>query len=263
LAPDGLLLVTKDIAVVTAADIDAAVAAAVEQDGVLILEQLLRDDEDDAPPLTTLTPGVVGSVIMRGGPAVISIDAWARATGAVETGALDVALAQKTRAVALPSFLSADEIEAVKQAGAAARVAGAGVEVRSPPGEVCPPPNEHEPVWYVIHMNTFGLFDQLLPGLRSRLIAAARTVDADEGWGLIAPLKDEQIRIRVAEFHRYGAFRYITASNCVPSSVWWQSSWSGCFPLHHCFTFEFIYTILPQHARNGALPNPNPTLTQP
>jgi len=170
-------------------------------------EHHLRQDESDddedllqAPPL--IDPASSGSSatvvsILSDNAKVslsLSVSSWHAASGSIFTGAMDVAAAQSTRVVTFPSLLSTSEVTNIKEVGNKAFGLSAGLEVRSgtAPGEP----------WSVIHLNTKGLFDALLPGLREKLLAVARDADLKEGWGLLPPI-DEDVKIRVAEFHTY------------------------------------------------------------
>ncbi len=58
--------------------------------------------------------------------------------------------------------------------------------------------------WYVLHLHSRGVFSTLLPGLRDKLLAAARGADREQGWGLLSEGDDEagNLHVRVAEYHR-------------------------------------------------------------
>ena len=159
----------------------------------------LEDDDDEAPELVVVvdsSAATLVSILTETSKAALNltVSSWHAASGSVYPGAMDVAAAQKTLLVRSPSLLSASDISAIMAAGPRAVELGAGIEVRS--GAVPGDP------WSVIHMNTKGIFDAVLPGMRARLLAAARDADEKEGWNLLPPA-DEDVRIRVAELHAY------------------------------------------------------------
>jgi hypothetical protein len=127
----------------------------------------------------------------------LSAKGWAARLGrcaAAESGAMDVATAQRTKVVRLPGFLGPAEIAEV-HAAAAEAAGGAGVEVRSDPS----PDPRHVPEWVVSHLHSGGWFAQRLPWLLARAHEAARRADEEQGWGLLVP--GVAVNLRVAEYH--------------------------------------------------------------
>ena len=261
LAPGGLLLAaaTKacadEASAVCAAAVDAGVVV-LREESVGGHERAAADrsaekedeDQDEGAALSA------AAVLMVGGPAGgVTATSWALAAGASSTGAMEVSAAQRTSAVRVAGALSGEDLAAVCRAAATARSLGAGVEVRGGPRTPATPAAtvaatgvgleapgtprstraaangsgvtsgacERDPVWFVVHLTTDGLFDRLLPGLRERLVGIARRVDAEQGWGLLAdgcigggdrpgssaapPPVEAPVSLRVAEYHTYSA----------------------------------------------------------
>ena len=97
--------------------------------------------------------------------------------------------AQRSSVVRLPKLLSAEDIRSVhalaSQVGDVGRSTKDGSRSSSGP-------------WNTIYLHTGGAFGSHLPELQSRLIRAAREVDASQPcWGLLPP----HVAVRVAEYH--------------------------------------------------------------
>lgn len=131
----------------------------------------------------------------------ISVSGWDRVMGGDSSGAMPVADAQRTEVVRIPGFLSLSEIESIHEAAKEA-AALVGREVRSDDRQ-----NVGSEMWHVLHLNTDGMFDKLLPKLRSKLEEAVRGVDSST-WGLIESVcgcNERPMTIRVAEYHKMKA----------------------------------------------------------
>jgi hypothetical protein len=150
LAPDGLLLV--------AGVLDTRLVA-MFPNCLVLREQRLRGTDQEGEN-QVVSDGERGpdkdamqsanddpaTVFVAGGPASLSTEGWARATGALNPGSMDVAVAQRTRAVAVHSVVSVSEIAAIKAAAIKARESAAGIEVRSPP-QINRESKSTQPVW--------------------------------------------------------------------------------------------------------------------
>jgi len=102
--------------------------------------------------------------------------------------------AQRTRVVAIPGFASDEVIDQIHEAAATVRdAAGDGLKK-----EVARSNGLASDSWRTVFFN--HRLGELLPELRSDLIAAARAADAEqEGWGVLEGRRD--LSIRCAEYH--------------------------------------------------------------
>lgn len=104
--------------------------------------------------------------------------------------------AQRTEVVALRSFLTRDEVAALKAEIAACGGGVARIErsARGAPAFIGP--------WVTTYVHTGGVFAAKFGPLRRRLVDAARAVDA-ESWRVLGA-DAGGVNVRTCEFHRYG-----------------------------------------------------------
>eukprot|EP01134_Creolimax_fragrantissima_P000910 CFRG0910T1 len=169
-------------------------------------EEKLRDTEDGVEctdeSSIKLSPTEDGEFIQEGSSyivtlrvgkvPVLSVQGWCEGVGIPVSGAMDFSLAQNTDAVRVPNFLTRDEIQSIHKAAEEARKRGAGVEVRS------------KGSWHVVYLQTYGLFPQVLPGLKERILLQAKAISAQQGWNLFDKDSDDMYGVRVAEYHHMG-----------------------------------------------------------
>ena len=177
--------------------------------GKVLLEEMLREDdeendtEEEVSSSPSPKPKPEPCVTMYNSPVEeITVENWSRNTKSIQTGAMPVKTAQLQQVQRFPSLISSQELENIRTQSGLARDRGAGIEVRSGVGQVG---SDGEPLWHVTHLTTNNLFVELLPSCRALLLQKAREADASNNWGLLADLTDEQIHVRVAEFHKYSS----------------------------------------------------------
>lgn len=129
-----------------------------------------------------LREGEISKIIL-GSTFEMSIEGWQRRFSCV-TGSMDVSKAQLTSAIRVPKVLTSDDIVELRKFSAS------GTFGREDRGAE----------WWVHHLHTNGQFQRMMSHIRDKLIEAARLVDSQH-WGL---LDDNDISVRVAEFHRMG-----------------------------------------------------------